>query len=78
MEAQVKKTVSLDAVVYPACLCGEPWAKHGACGGYRPSGPTKDYGTIFFQSPDRIATCLFKLELIFKKLRMARLKRVKK
>lgn len=75
MDAVIKnKTVSIDAIVYPACECGEPWTKHGECGGYKPSGPVVNYGTIFFQSNDWLANTLFSVERFFQRLRAARLR----
>jgi hypothetical protein len=65
----------IEAVVYPKCFCGEPWAAHGVCGGYKPLGPVIDYGTMSFESNDRIANMLFRIERFFKRLRVARLKR---
>lgn len=41
--------VRIEAVLYPACLCGRPWTDHrpadGACQGYTPSGPVVNFGT---------------------------------
>lgn len=70
------KYSSIEAVVYPKCLCGKPWAVHGDCGGYKPSGPIVDHGTMSFESNDRIANLLFIVERFFKRLRVARLKRI--
>jgi hypothetical protein len=70
------KIASIEAIVYPPCECGEPWAKHGACGGYKPTGPVRNYGTLFFQSDDWLANTLFKVEHLFQRLRVARLRRL--
>jgi hypothetical protein len=70
----VKKTVELNAIVYPACVCGKPWAAHGACGGYKPSRSIEDYGTVFFKSKDRIANFLFKIEQFIQRMRRARMR----
>jgi hypothetical protein len=76
MKATVKKIVELRALVYPVCMCGEPWANHGSCGGYKPSRPIEDYGTVFFKSQDRIANWLFVIEQLIQRLRMARLRKL--
>lgn len=68
------KIVSLEAIVYPVCECGEPWSAHGNCGGYKPSGPVVNYGTIFFKSNDWLANLLFKVEQGIQRLRVIRLK----
>jgi hypothetical protein len=68
--------VSVEAIVYPECTCGEPWTLHGLCGGYVPSKPVVNYGTMFFKSPDFIANTLFKLEQFLQRLRVARLRRI--
>lgn len=64
-----KQEVSIDAIVYPPCECGEPWAKHGECGGYKPSRPVENYGTIVFRSSNWLATAIFKCEILLRKLR---------
>jgi hypothetical protein len=69
------KFMSLEALVYPPCECGEPWAKHGTCGGYKPVGPVINYGTIVFKSNDWLANGLFRIERFIQRLRVARLRR---
>lgn len=73
--ANTSKLVSLEALVYPACECGEAWTKHGACGGYKPNGPVVNYGTVFFRSNDWLANALFAVEHFIQRLRVARLRR---
>lgn len=73
---KTKTFASIEALVYPACECGEPWTKHGECGGYKPSGPVVNYGTVMFRSNDRLANTLFRIENFFQKLRILRLRHV--
>ena len=72
---KVGSTVELNAVVRPPCVCGEPWSKHGGCGGYQPSGPIIDYGTIHFRSTDWLANTLYMVESFVKRLRIARMRK---
>jgi hypothetical protein len=68
------KIVELAAIAYPSCECGAPWVEHGACGGYKPSKPVMNYGTVFFRSNDMLANLLFRAEQMFKRLRVARMR----
>ena len=70
------KAITLEAIVYPECECGKPWAVHGDCGGYKPAKPIINYGTIYFVSNDWLANTLFAVERFFQRLRVARLRRV--
>lgn len=69
---QASKYVELDAVVWPSCKCGLPWEDHQPCGGYIPSKPVRNLGTIHFKHPDLLATLYWKLEAFFKNLRHKR------
>lgn len=70
------KTTCIEAIVYPSCECGESWTSHGACGGYKPSKPIVNYGTLHFGSNDWIANGLFIVERFFRRLRVNRLRNV--
>jgi hypothetical protein len=47
-----KSRVTVEAVVYPPCVCGRPYPEHTqggvpfGCVGYRPSRPIEDKGVI--------------------------------
>lgn len=60
------KHVYVEAIMFPACECGESWPSHGSCGGYKPGKP------IRFVSNDWIANWLFAAESFFRRLREAR------
>jgi hypothetical protein len=62
------KRTYMEAVVFPACECGESWTKHGSCGGYKPSRPAH------FISNDWLANTLFAVERFFYRLRIARVR----
>jgi hypothetical protein len=65
---KVRKNVDLSAVVFPPCVeCKAP---------YKPTKPILDYGTVFFESPDAIATFWFRIEQFFRDLRIARLRKL--
>jgi hypothetical protein len=65
---RVAKRVEMGAIVFPPCAeCAAP---------YRPSKPIMDYGTVFFQSPDLVATVLFRIEQFFRDVRIARMRKV--
>lgn len=68
------KQVEINAIVHPICKCGEPWTKHGDCGGYDPVTPVLNYGTVAFASPDLLATLFWKLESFFQQLRQKRVR----
>jgi hypothetical protein len=49
--AQVRSVVTLEAKVFPICVCGQPWPAHAptlpdGCEAYRPVRPIKDHGVI--------------------------------
>jgi len=71
---KVGSVVEINAVVRPPCVCGEPWSKHGVCGGYQPSGPVIDYGTVHFRSKDWLANALYTVESFIKGLRIRRMR----
>lgn len=65
MFGKVRKNIELNAVVFPPCVsCGAP---------YRPTKPIVDHGTVFFQSPDRLANILYRIERFFANIRLKRL-----
>ena len=51
-----------------------PMAEHGDCGGYKPVSQVLNYGTVAFQSPDWLATVLWKLEQFIRQLRVKRVR----
>lgn len=65
-------SVEINAVVYPKCLCGKPWVEHGDCGGYKPSRPIEDVGTVAFRSKDWLSNCLWKIERSIQRIRRNR------
>lgn len=75
MQALTKtnKHLEITAAVFPACECGKPWTEHGECGGYKPTGDTREF-TACFRSSDRVANLLFSLELFIRKMRLNWLK----
>jgi hypothetical protein len=68
------KSTEINAIVYPLCECGKTWPEHGDCGGYTPSTPVLNYGTVAFSSADPLANLLWKLESFFQRLRKRRVR----
>lgn len=66
---RIEKQIEILATVYPVCMCEKPWNQHGTCGGYIPSRPIEELGTVSFSSPSLYRMFLWKCESFFKRLR---------
>lgn len=76
--SKVNKTIELSLAYHPVCKCGAPWEQHkptstDTCGGYDPSKPILDIGTVVYNSPDFLCNLLWKAERFFKFLRLKRI-----
>lgn len=50
MDANQRQHTTLEAIVYPVCVCGYSYPEHiagRACLGYLPSRPIQDLGVIY-------------------------------